>query len=316
MTGQALRLRARTGRAPDIRFLIALLVACALHAAAILGIDLPAPDDRFGTRALDIRLTVQSPPASFASSLPEPLRHSNLHEPAAAIPDTGQRAAGEAGYARGTPKPETRLPDSGQSGIAETSLARDGTANVDSQPHAARIGKLVTKPEPSPAYHGQSARKSTSPDLKTDPATGKDSPDYSELAKAIASAYTSRDRSEAFEAGGTRTKRLTSTSAKSPEEAAYLEMWRQKVERVGRANYPPGGLAGELLLLAVIRRDGSLLEARILESSRHPALDAAAIRTVRLAAPFSHFPTEMRKSYDELEIVRRWRYAREGALLR
>ena len=92
-------------------------------------------------------------------------------------------------------------------------------------------------------------------------------------------------------------------------------MWRQKTERIGRANYPPGGLAGELLLLAVIHRDGNLEEVRVLESSGYAALDEAALRTVRLAAPYTHFPTEMRESYDRLEIVRRWRFEREGAVL-
>ena len=89
-------------------------------------------------------------------------------------------------------------------------------------------------------------------------------------------------------------------------------MWRQKIERIGRANYPPGGLSGELLLLATVLQDGALQEVRILESSGYAALDEAAARTVRLAAPFSHFPTEMRKSYDRLEIVRRWRFERAG----
>ena len=106
---------------------------------------------------------------------------------------------------------------------------------------------------------------------------------------------------------------------RSGGECQYVHALHDLLHTARQAHIDAGLLryvAGELLLLAVIRRDGSLLEARILESSRHPALDAAAIRTVRLAAPFSHFPTEMRKSYDELEIVRRWRYAREGALLR
>ena len=136
-----------------------------------------------------------------------------------------------------------------------------------------------------------------------------------ELAKEIAAAHAERERQQAGAGERPRTKRLSSASAKSRVEAAYLDMWRQKIERIGRANYPPGGLSGELSLLAAVSYDGTLEEVRILESSGHPALDDAAVRIVRLAAPYSHFPTEMRKAYDRLEIVRRWRFARDGGFL-
>ena len=43
---------------------------------------------------------------------------------------------------------------------------------------------------------------------------------------------------------------------------------------------------------------------RILESSGHTELDTAALRIVRLAAPYQDFPVEMRKNYDQLEIIR------------
>ena len=275
----------------EFRFAVALLAACALHAAVILGIDLPAPSDSLGTRALDIRLTVASPPEPFADPSRDPLSPSDREEPAVSVPDTGQRGAGETG------------------------LAPDVTPAAVSQPQAATTQQPEAHPGASAAIDGQSQRQSPPPDVKATPAAGNNNLDYSELAKEIANAYALRERAETLEAGGIRTKRLTNTSAKSPAEAAYLDMWRQKVERIGRANYPPGRLSGELLLLAVIHRDGALLEVKILESSRQPALDAAAMRTVRLAAPFSHFPSEMRKSYDRLEIVRRWRFERQGAFL-
>ncbi len=133
------------------------------------------------------------------------------------------------------------------------------------------------------------------------------------LAKAVASAHALRERQPDAALAATRTRRLTSASTRSTVETAYLEMWRQKVQRIGRANYPPGGLSGELVLLAVIRHDGTLEECRILDSSGIAVLDQAALRIVRLAAPFSHFPVEMRKSYDRLELVRGWKFARNGA---
>ncbi|MCZ6710616.1 MAG: energy transducer TonB [Gammaproteobacteria bacterium] len=112
-----------------------------------------------------------------------------------------------------------------------------------------------------------------------------------------------------------RVKRLTSVSTKSADEAAYLNMWRRKVERIGNANYPDSAVFGDLRMLVVLRYDGSLREVRILESSGHKSLDNAALRIVRLAAPYPDFPVEMRKHYDQLEIIRTWKFSRSGTHL-
>jgi protein TonB len=112
-----------------------------------------------------------------------------------------------------------------------------------------------------------------------------------------------------------RVKRLTSVSTKSADEAAYLNMWRRKVERIGNANYPDSTVYGDLRMLVVLRYDGSLTEVRILESSGHKSLDNAALRIVRLAAPYPDFPVEMRKHYDQLEIIRMWKFSRSGTTL-
>lgn len=118
---------------------------------------------------------------------------------------------------------------------------------------------------------------------------------------------------DASAAGAPRIRQLSSLTEKNPVEAAYLEMWRARVERIGTANYPGNGVAGELRMQVVIRDDGALLDARIIEPSGVAAVDAAALRIVRLAAPFAQFPVEMRKSYDQLEITRTWRFSRTGA---
>ena len=121
---------------------------------------------------------------------------------------------------------------------------------------------------------------------------------------------------DAGAADAPRVRRLSSLTEKNLVEAAYLEMWRARVERIGTANYPGNGVAGELRMQVVIRDDGALLDARIIEPSGVAAVDAAALRIVRLAAPFAQFPVEMRKSYDQLEITRNWRFSRTGPHLR
>lgn len=138
---------------------------------------------------------------------------------------------------------------------------------------------------------------------------------YEELAREIASLEARIALEQQSEANRPRVKRLTSVSAKSADEAAYLNAWRQKVERIGNANYPAGGLWGSLRMLVILRFDGALEEVRLLESSGHPELDEAALRIVRLAAPYQAFPVEMRKKYDRLEIIRTWQFSRSGARL-
>lgn len=107
-----------------------------------------------------------------------------------------------------------------------------------------------------------------------------------------------------------RVKRLTSVSTKSAAEAGYLNMWRRKVERIGNANYPGSTGGGEIRMLVVIRQDGTLKEVRILNSSGNRKLDNAALRIVRLAAPYQGFSVEMAKNYDQLEIIRTWQFSK------
>ena len=139
--------------------------------------------------------------------------------------------------------------------------------------------------------------------------------DYAALSGEIAALGLAIADEASAEAGAPRLRRLSSLSDKSAVEAAYLDMWRAHVERIGTANYPGRGLAGELRMQVVIRDDGVLLDSRIIEPSGVAALDAAALRIVRLAAPFAQFPVEMRKSYDRLEITRTWRFSRTGTRL-
>lgn len=112
-----------------------------------------------------------------------------------------------------------------------------------------------------------------------------------------------------------RTKRISSVTTRSASEAAYLNMWRQKCERIGRSNYPAGGLEGEVLMLVSILSDGTLEEVRILKSSGHRQLDRAALSTVRQASPYQPFNVDMRKSYDRLEFTRTWQFTKTGSAL-
>ena len=66
--------------------------------------------------------------------------------------------------------------------------------------------------------------------------------------------------------------------------------------------------------MVAVLPDGSLNEVALLETSGHQVLDDAAIRIVRLAAPFAPFPDELRQSTDVLEIIRTWQFRKNSSL--
>lgn len=105
--------------------------------------------------------------------------------------------------------------------------------------------------------------------------------------------------------------RVTAVSTRADQAAAYLDDWETLVETVGNEHYPEAArrdhIFGNLRLAVRLRPDGTVDDVTILASSGQRVLDLAAIRTVRLAAPFRPFPTELRQ-WDRLEIIRTWQF--------
>jgi protein TonB len=134
----------------------------------------------------------------------------------------------------------------------------------------------------------------------------------------IASLEARFDRQRQIYAKRPRIKRLTSLSTASSADAFYLNSWRRKIESVGNLNYPQKArknkLYGSLRLMVAILPDGSLKEVELLESSGHQVLDDAAVRIVRLSAPYAPFPDELRQSTDVLEIIRTWQFRKNSSL--
>jgi protein TonB len=100
--------------------------------------------------------------------------------------------------------------------------------------------------------------------------------------------------------------------------AEYLDGWRRRVERIGTANYPRELLgdidAGRPTLEVVIGADGRLDDIVVRNSSGDKALDQAALKILRLAAPFAPLPEEIRKDYDVLRFAYEWDFStRTGA---
>ena len=100
--------------------------------------------------------------------------------------------------------------------------------------------------------------------------------------------------------------------------AAYLDAWKQKIERIGTLNYPEearGKLYGAVVLFVELRaEDGSLYNAEISKSSGHKVLDQAALRILRMSAPFGPIPPQGLGGATVLSFARTWYFTQGDAL--
>ena len=94
--------------------------------------------------------------------------------------------------------------------------------------------------------------------------------------------------------------------------AEYMFRWVEKVERMGNLNYPDSArrenLRGALVLVVGIFKNGTIESITVDESSGHKLLDDAAVRIVRLAAPFDALTGNLGDETDILYIVRTWEF--------
>ena len=114
-----------------------------------------------------------------------------------------------------------------------------------------------------------------------------------------------------------RTKYLNS-STREFTPAKYMREWINRVERIGNLNYPDQArskkLSGTLILDVVINADGELVKTDLRQSSGHQVLDDAAKRIVKLAAPYSAFPSKLRKEADIIHITRSWEFSNNSRI--
>jgi periplasmic protein TonB len=132
------------------------------------------------------------------------------------------------------------------------------------------------------------------------------------LSTEIASLRAKLDRQQQAYAKRPRIRRLTSVATVAAAEAEYLNNWRQRVEGFGNENFPPQalkeGIFGQLRLATVLKANGTIVSVELLQSSGHSILDNAALQIVHRAAPYAPFPPEISKDWDQLEIIRTWRF--------
>lgn len=272
------------------RFSFAIFLALSLHAMVILGVGFSS--ERNLTESISIDVTL-----SLSNDLVEP-------------EDADFVAA------------------SNQVGSGTESEVLDMTTTSDADFDSNQFQAVMSQPPPQPAQPISSDPRLTTEADALEQAPKEDldvtealepqpAPkfDRQKLIEEIASLEARIAEDQQALAKMPRTKRINSVSTRSASEAAYLNMWREKCERIGAINYPAGQLEGEVLLLVSILADGTLEEVRVLKTSGHRELDQAALNTVRQASPFQPFNVEMRKSYDRLEFTRWWQFSKRRTRL-
>lgn len=267
----------------------ALFIAAVLHALVILGVtfDLPSPSEL--SKTLEITLATQ--PTEQAPEKADYLAQVNQEgsgtlDEKAAPSTTEETVFQDAEINEITPPQEASAPP--PTPVAEKQVVTTTTR----QPETAATVRDVPPPE-----------EQVNPSL---PRFNR-----SQLSAEIASLEAQLAEEKQLYANRPRVHRLNAASTMQDKGAYYKDAWRRKVERVGNQNYPAQArsnrIYGSLRLLVAINRDGTLREVQILESSGHQVLDNAALRIVRLAAPYAPFTGDL-MDVDVLEIIRTWRF--------
>ncbi len=262
----------------------ALVIAAVLHAAAILGIRFADHDPlaEYNAPTLDITLVNTATPKIPEN--PDYLAQAN-QDGAGNVKEQMRPESPAQGLIQSPgpqPMPEPSLP------IPEPAARQEITAKTPDAPQPAEVEQ-----PPAPAAQPMSGAELITRSLETASLDAK-------LSEAL-KVYTR----------GFRHKRI---SARTQEYryAMYLDSWINKIEQIGTLNYPDAArrqdLSGDLLLNVAINSDGSLHGITLLRSSGYPALDEAALRIVRLAAPFAPLPPDLRAQIDVLHIVRVWEF--------
>lgn len=106
-----------------------------------------------------------------------------------------------------------------------------------------------------------------------------------------------------------KTRFLNSTNAKSSVEAFYIDAWAKKIERIGTTNFPQEAIRlrknGKLIINVTIDQQGKVISTpQVQTSSGSRILDNAALRIIKIAAPYDSLPKAVREKYDQLQITR------------
>ncbi len=293
---------------------MALLAAICVHALVILGVgfDFLRPPPATHPQTLEVTVVRKR-------EVPPPVM-----DKADFVAESNQQGSGNSDKRHRLPsptKPGQEPPTPAPPGPATEVLtpqppARDSKAKIDARTRIRprekqpRQERLVVHRRRKPEAEPLPEERNHEPRVTANQILASTEAEIARITRRIekrATAYARRPR-----------RRAISASTREFRYAAYLEAWRRKIERIGNLNYPEEArrkaLYGNLVLHVAVRADGSVEQIRVVRSSGHKLLDEAAIRIVRLAAPFAPFPENIRKETDILDITRTWQFLRSNRL--
>jgi protein TonB len=271
------------------RLSFALFLALLLHALVVLGISFKATDPSNLSKTLEVTL------ASYKSD--------KAPEHADFIAQENQEGSGTLDEARML---TTDVEADFQANTVNEASPQEQQATAPRKPQGNQ--RIVTTRADS---RSRTNTSDLAPALQLDLPDG---PQKSLLQRSLemASLEAKLDTQRQAYAKQPRVQRLTAASTMKANDAYYVNSWRRKIEQMGALNYPREAESCfdncRLRLLVAINPDGTINELTILESSGRKVLDDAALRIVRMSAPFAPFTEEMRKNTDILEIIRTWQF--------
>ncbi|EWC42160.1 TonB family protein [Pseudomonas stutzeri] len=278
---------------PADRLGFTLFLAAALHLALILGLGFTLSEPKQISKTLEITL------ATFKSE--EKPKEADF------LAQDNQQGSGTLEH-KASPKTTEQAPfqDTEVRKVAPPAAPPQSTR---SEPAKTAVATRSPQPEKT------EVRQQAQPQPKPQAAPAFDS---SQLSAEIASLEAELAQDVERYAKRPRVSRQNSAATMRDISAWYRDEWRKKVERIGNLNYPDEArrqqIYGSLRMLVTINRDGTVQELRVIESSGQPVLDDAALRIVRLAAPFAPFTGELAQKFDQVEIIRTWRFERGDRL--
>ena len=112
-------------------------------------------------------------------------------------------------------------------------------------------------------------------------------------------------------------KLYISPSTRAVIYAQYYDIMRKKIEDKGTLYFPEKDgmkLYGSLTMIITINSGGLVIAAEVTQSSGQPDLDRRAQAIATSAGPFGAFTSDMRKQIDQLALVTRFNFTRDGSM--
>jgi len=286
--------RTATGVRPADRLGFTLFLAAALHAALILGLGFSLAEPSQISKTLEITLS------TFKSE--EKPKEADF------LAQDNQQGSGTLEH-KAAPKTTEQAPFQDTQVKRVTPPAAPPQPAVRQEAPKAAVATRAPQQQKTPVK-----REAAKPSVQAPPAPVFDS---AQLSAEIASLEADLANDIQQYAKRPKIHRLSAASTMRDKGAWYKDEWRKKVERIGNLNYPDDArrqqIYGSLRVLVSINRDGTLYEVQVLQSSGQQLLDQAALRIVRLAAPYAPFTGDL-ADIDRLEIIRTWRFERGDRL--